>query len=226
MTNCGPSVFDAILSRRSIRAFLDKPVDRSIVERILELAARAPSGSNIQPWRVWVVSGETKDRLCQKILTAHEDEDPSYQEEYAYYPDVWAEPYLGRRRKIGKDLYGLLGIGKGDNAAMKRQLGRNYIFFGAPVGLFVAIDRSLNTGSWLDTGTFVQSILLAARGFGLDTCPQQSFAKYNGLIRRELAIPEDQVIACGIALGYADPSAPENKLVTEREPVAAFATFL
>lgn len=217
--------FEALESRRAVRAFLPDPVDRAMVERILALASRAPSGSNIQPWKVWVVAGERLDKLSTRILTAHEADNPAYQDEYAYYPDQWTEPYVSRRRKLGKDLYALLNIGKGDAEAMKRQFGRNYTFFGAPVGLFVTIERSMNVGSWLDLGTFLQSILVAARGFGLHTCPQQAFAKYHRLIRDELDIPDSEIIACGVALGFEDPDAPENTLVTEREPVSAFATF-
>jgi len=219
-------VFEAIRSRRAVRAFLPTPVPRETIETILDLAARAPSGSNIQPWRVWVVGGAAKERLSRRILAAHEADDPSQQEEYPYYPERWEEPYLSRRRHLGLALYGLLGIAKGDTAAMKRQFGRNYTFFDAPVGLILTIDRTMNQGSWFDLGAFLQSLLLAARGFGLDTCPQQAFARYHRLIRAELAIPDRQMIACGIALGHADPDAPENRLETPREPVAAFATFV
>ena len=219
-------VFDAIASRRSVRAFLPTPLARSTIERILALASRAPSGSNIQPWKVWVVAGELKKRLSDKIMAAHEAEDLTFAEEYEYYPRQWTEPYLSRRRKLGKDLYGLIGIAKGDLPAMKRQLGRNYLFFGAPVGIFITIDRAMPQGSWYDTGTFLMSILLAARGFGLHSCPQQAFTKYNRLIRKELGIPESEVIACAVAVGHEDPDAPENKQVTEREPVSSFATFL
>jgi len=219
-------LFEAINSRRSVRAFLPDPVSRETIEQILALAARAPSGSNIQPWRVWVVSGAAKERLSQRLLAAHEADDPSQQEEYRYYPDRWEEPYLSRRRQLGLALYGLLGIAKGDHAAMQRQFGRNYSFFGAPVGLILTIDRAMNQGSWFDLGAFLQSILLAARGFGLDTCPQQAFARYHRLIREELGIGEEQMIACGIALGHADPKAPENQLQTPRVPVAEFATFV
>ncbi len=219
-------VFEAMATRRAVRAFLPTPIPRSTIEGILALASRAPSGSNIQPWKVWVVAGEAKRRLSEKILAAHEADDPAYAEEYHYYPRQWAEPYLSRRRKLGKDLYGLVGIAKGDTAAMKRQQGRNYLFFGAPVGMFVTIDRQMEQGSWYDTGTFLMSILLAARGFGLHSCPQQAFTRYNRLIRTELGIPDSQVIACGVAIGHEDPEAPENRLATEREPVSAFATFL
>jgi len=218
-------VFEALASRRAVRAVLPDPVERSTVERLLALAARAPSGTNIQPWRVWVVAGAPKDKLCSRIMAAHEAEDATQTDEYAYYPDQWAEPYVSRRRKLGKDLYALLGIGKGDTERMKAQFGRNYTFFGAPVGLFITIDKAMNTGSWFDLGTFLQSILAAARGFGLHTCPQQAFSKYHRIIHEELGIPDSQTIACGVALGYEDPDAPENKLVTEREPVAGFATF-
>ncbi len=219
-------VFEALASRRAVRAFLPTPVERGTVERILELAGRAPSGSNIQQWKVWVVAGETKRRLSAKIMAAHEADDPEYAEEYDYYPRQWSEPYLTRRRALGKALYGLVGVAKGDVAAAKRQQGRNYIFFGAPVGMFITIDRQLPVGSWFDSGTFLHSILLAARGFGLHTCPQQAFTKYNRLIRAELGIPDSEMIACGLALGHIDPDAPENRLVSEREPVSSFATFL
>jgi nitroreductase len=218
-------VFEALETRRAVRAFLPDAVERATVERILALAARAPSGTNLQPWKVWVVAGKRLNKLSSRILAAHEADDPAYQDEYPYYPDQWMEPYVSRRRKLGKDLYALLNIGKGDAQAMKRQFGRNYTFFGAPVGLFVTIERSMNVGSWLDLGTFLQSILIAARGFGLHTCPQQAFAKYHRLIRDELNIPESEIVTCGIALGFEDPDAPENKLVTEREPVSTFTTF-
>lgn len=218
-------VFEAMLSRRAVRAFLPKPVERTVVEQILELAARAPSGTNIQPWRVWALSGAPLKALTAKIMTAHEADEPGHAEEYPYYPDSWVDPYLSRRRKLGRDLYALLGIGKGDEARMKHQFGRNYTFFNAPVGLFITIDKAMNTGSWFDLGTFLQSILLAARGFGLHSCPQQSFSKFHRIIKPELGIPDDQIIACGVALGYEDETAPENKLATEREPLESFASF-
>jgi nitroreductase len=218
-------VFEALRSRKAVRAFTPEPVDRATVEAILALASRAPSGSNIQPWKVWVVAGEAKERLCARILKAFEDDAPGYSEGYAYYPDKWEEPYLSRRRKLGKDLYSAVGVPRGDASGMKRQTGRNFIFFGAPVGMFVTISNTMNEGGWYDLGAFLQSILLAARGFGLHTCPQQSFSLYHSLVREELGIPDEQVIACGVALGHEDTSAPENRIVTEREPVASFATF-
>lgn len=226
MTAASPvDVFTAILSRRAVRAFRPDPVARATVEHILSLAARAPNGSNIQPWRVWVVAGEAKRRLSDKILVAHQADDPAYAEEYQYYPREWVEPYLGRRRQLGKGLYAQLGIAKGDQAAMKAQFGRNYVFFGAPVGLFVTIERTMEQGGWIDLGAFLQTLCLAARGHGLDTCPQQAFAQYHHLIRAELDIPEDQIVAFGIALGKVDADAAVNRLVAERDPVEAFASF-
>ncbi len=216
---------EAILSRRSVRAFRDTEVPRALVERILAVAARAPSGSNLQPWKVYVVTGAAKAALTAEILEAYFAGD-GHSEEYDYYPDPWREPYLSRRRKVGYDLYGILGIARGDREAMRRQLARNYEFFGAPVGLIFTIDRDLPVGAWLDYGGFLQSIMIAARGFGLDTCPQQAFAKYHRILTRRLGIPDDEMVVCGMALGYADTEAPVNRLETERVPVAEFATFV
>jgi nitroreductase len=219
------SVEDAIAGRQSIRQFLSKPVEMAVVERILETAARAPSGSNIQPWRVWVITGEAKEALSRELLEAH-DNGADHNEEYVYYPVTWREPYLSRRRKIGWDMYGMLGITRQDKEAMHHQLGRNYKFFDAPVGLIFTIDRDLPLGSWLDYGIFLGNIMTAARGFGLDTCPQQAFAKYHTIIRRRLGISDDQVVICGMALGWADPDAVVNQLRTERMPLRDFVTFV
>jgi len=218
--------FQALGSRRSVRAFHpDKPVERRVVEQILELASRAPSGTNTQPWKVRVVSGATRDRLCARLMQAHESGEADCEEEYHYYPTQWFEPYSSRRKQLGKALYAVAGVAKGDLAAMKRQLGRNYQFFGAPVGLLICVDRRLEIGSWLDLGTFLMGIMVAARGFGLDTCPQQAFARFHRLIRAELDIPPQEYVVCGMALGYEDSAAAVNGLVTVRESVDAFATF-
>lgn len=218
--------FEALATRRSIRAFRhDAPVDRAMIEQILALAARAPSGSNIQPWKVHVVTGAARDRLSARVMQAHESGGGGHEEEYAYYPGEWVEPYLSRRRRLGKDLYALTGVARGDVAAMARQLGRNFLFFDAPVGLVVCIDRRLELGSWLDLGTFLMGIMVAARGFGLHTCPQQAFARYHRIIRSELVIPEAEYVVCGMAIGYAQDEARENRLVTERAPLHEFATF-
>lgn len=215
----------ALTSRRSIRAFLDTPVPRETVERILDLAARAPSGTNMQPWRGYVLAGEPLKRLSDALVAEALAGTP-VEAEYRYYPDAFFEPYLSRRRKVGWDLYGLLGIAKGEGEKMKRQHAKNYTFFGAPVGIVFTIDRRLEIGSWLDYGIFLGNVMTAARGMGLDTCPQAAFAPHHRTIRAHLPIPEEEVVVCGMALGHADPGAPENGLVTDRVPAREFCRFL
>ena len=224
-TTASMSVADAILSRRSVRGFVGTEIPRSMIESLLELAGRAPSGSNIQPWRVYVCSGSLKDSLTRSLLDAHFAGGTGHAEEYRYYPEPWREPYLARRRRVGAGLYGRLGIAKGDQEAMSRQHARNYEFFGAPVGLFVTVPRDFPVGAWLDTGMFIQTLLIAARGLGLDTCAQQSFAKFHRIVRAHLDIPEEEALICGISLGHADPDALANALKTERIPVSEFAKF-
>lgn len=218
----------AITSRRSIRAFLPDPVSRDDIERILDVAARAPSGTNTQPWKVTVLTGAAKDRLAAAILAVHNDPAAAseHTEEYAYYPTEWVAPYIDRRRKVGWDLYALLGLTRDNKAGMAAQHGRNYRFFDAPVGLIFTIDRVMQQGSWLDYGMFLQNIMVAARGRGLDTCPQAAFTQYHRIIAEQLALPADQMVVCGMALGYADPQAIENTLETAREPVSGFARYL
>jgi nitroreductase len=222
------AVDEAITSRRSIRAFLPTGVPRETVEDILRVASRAPSGTNTQPWKVTVLTGQALQRLAARIRSAHDDPQAraTHTEEYAYYPTEWRSPYVDRRRKVGWDLYGLLGIGKADKQRMHDQHGRNYTFFDAPVGLIFTIDRVLQTGSWLDYGMFLQNVMVAARARGLDTCPQAAFTQYHRLIAEELQLPAQEMVVCGMSLGWADPQAVENTLVTEREPVAGFSRFL
>jgi nitroreductase len=219
------AVVAAITSRRSIRAFLPIPVPRATVERILDIAARAPSGTNMQPWRGYALSGEPLKRLSAALVAEALAGEP-VEAEYRYYPDPFFEPYLSRRRKVGWDLYGLLGIARGETERMRRQHARNFEFFGAPVGLIFTIDRRLEIGSWLDYGIFLGHVMIAARAFGLDTCPQAAFARHHRTIRAHLSIPDEEVVVCGMALGHADPAAPENRLVTERVPARDFCTFL
>jgi nitroreductase len=218
----------AITTRRSLRGFLPTPVPRAVIEDILAVASRAPSGTNTQPWQVHVLTGEPLAALSRDIRGAYDDpaERATHTEEYAYYPTEWQSPYIDRRRKVGWDLYGLLGIAKTDKAAMHAQHGRNYAFFGAPVGLMFTIDRVLQQGSWLDYGMFLQSVMVAARGRGLDTCPQAAFMQFHRIIERHLALSPQQMVVCGMSLGHADPDAIANRLVTEREPVAGFARFI
>jgi len=222
------TVDDVICSRHSIRAFLPTPVAREDIEAILNVAARAPSGSNTQPWRVYVLTGATRDRLVQKIVEAYLDpaESASHTEEYAYYPRQWVSPYIERRRKVGWDLYALLGLTRDNKTGMQAQHARNFAFFDAPVGLIFTIDRVMDQGSWLDYGMFLQTLMIAARARGLDTCPQAAFTQFHRLISDTLSIPAEQQVVCGMALGYADPSRVENTLVTERASVDEFANFL
>lgn len=215
------SVEEAITGRQSIRAFRPDPVPQDLVERILMIAARAPSGSNIQPWKATVLMGEAKDTLCKELHDRHEAGDEG-EWEYTYYSEVWRDPYLARRRTTGWGLYGTLGIVKGDRAATKAQQGRNFLFFDAPVGLIFTVDRDLAKGTWLDYGMFLQSIMIVARSFGLETCPQAAFCTYHAHISKRLAIPAEQMVVCGMALGYADTTAKVNSFRTERMELADF----
>ncbi len=218
----------ALNTRHSMRAFLPEEPPRALVEELLQVAARAPSGTNTQPWQVHVLTGAAKKRLSDRIMAVYDDPEElsTHSEEYAYYPREWGSPYIDRRRKVGWDLYGLLGITKGDKARMHDQHGRNYSFFDAPVGLMFTIDRVMQQGSWLDYGMFLQNVMIAARARGLHTCPQAAFTQFHRLIADELKLAPAQMLVCGMSLGYADPAAVENTLVTDRAPVAEFTHFL
>jgi nitroreductase len=219
-------VDEALNSRHSVRAFLPTPVPEDTVRDILTVAARAPSGTNMQPWKVYVVTGGKKQEIADAILGSGVRPEKIAWDEYKYYPDQFFEPYLTRRRAVGFALYSLLGIGRRDVDRMRAQHDRNFTFFDAPVGMIFTIDRRLNVGSWLDHGMFLQSIMIAARGRGLHTCPQAAFAPYHRQIRPLLDIPEEEVVVCGMALGYEDESKPENQLRSERAPLDEFVTFV
>ncbi|MFN4264135.1 MAG: nitroreductase [Aquabacterium sp.] len=223
------AVDHAMTSRRSIRRFLDRPVDRQLIEDILAVASRAPSGTNTQPWKVHVLTGASRQSLVDKVMAIHQDpaQVAQHGEEYDYYPKEWVSPYIDRRRKVGWDLYGLLGIGKADRERMHAQQGRNYTYFDAPVGLVFTIDRVMGRGSWLDYGMFLQNIMVAARARGLDTCPQAAFNHFHDVLEAHLGLdPSKEMVVVSMALGYADPDALDNTLLTEREPVAGFTRFL
>ena len=217
----------AITSRRSVRAFLPTPIPDATIREILEVASRAPSGTNTQPWKVHVLTGAARERLGNAIKAAYDDpaERVQHSEEYDYYPREWVSPYIDRRRKVGWDLYGLLQIGKTDKDKMHAQHGRNYVFFDAPVGLIFTIDRILAQGSWLDYGMFLENIMIAARGRGLDTCPQAAFTQFHRVIQRELQLGDHEMVVCGMALGVADPDAVANRLTTARATVDEFTQF-
>ncbi|MDR2091999.1 MAG: nitroreductase [Azoarcus sp.] len=218
------AVAETLRARRSTRRFLPTPVPREIVAELLELAARAPSGSNVQPWKVYALAGEAREALSAALL-AQFGQDAREKREYDYYPAEWTQPWLSRRRTLGFALYGLLGIAKGDKARMKEQTGRNFLFFDAPVGLIFTMDRHLAQGMFLDYGIFIGHLITAAQARGLASCVQTAFSDYPDTIRRQLGIGENEQVLAGLALGLPDPDAPENRLVAERETVDAFTTF-
>lgn len=229
MTNSVSKIVDDVIrSRRSVRAFLPTPVPRVEIEAILDVAARAPSGTNTQPWQVYVLTGARKQALSDEIVRTFYDSAAmaEHHEEYDYYPEKWIDPFLARRRKIGLDLYGLLGLKRDNPEGMKAQQARNYQYFDAPVGLVFTMDRVMGRGSLLDYGMFMENIMIAARAHGLDTCAQAAFNQFHKIIARHLGLPPEQKVICSMALGYADPDKVENTLQTERVPVSEFAHFL
>jgi nitroreductase len=226
------SVDAAIASRFSARAFLPKPVPRETIEAILDVARRAPSGTNTQPWKVYVLQGASLKGLSDKVCAAHDAifADPAlaqeYREEYDYYPRKWVSPYIDRRRENGWSLYGLLGIEKGEKDKMHAQHQRNYRFFDAPVGFMFTLDRVLERGSLVDYGMFLQNIMVAARGRGLHTCPQAAWNHYGKIVLPHIGAGPDEMLVCGMSMGYADESALVNSYHTPREPVAAITRWL
>ncbi len=216
-------VEDTIRARRSTRAFLPRAVERSVIESILRLASCSPSGTNTQPWRVHVVTGQCREQLIRDACAAY-DQDPA-RSDRSIYANLNGEPYLSRKRTLGKAMYGLIGIQKGDTARMHAQQRRNFELFGAPVGLFVTMDKHLGPGSWLDTGMFMQTLMLAAQAYGLNTCPQAVWLQLESVVARVVGWPETEQLVSVISLGYGDSSFPENALRSERVPVEEFAVF-
>lgn len=217
-------ITEAIRGRSSIRAFLNKEVESSVIEAILEIARHAPSGANTQPWNVAVLSGKIKEKLSGALLFARQEsrsENPDYQ----YYPPKWFEPYKTRRKICGLALYSALGITREDTERRMIVWNNNYTFFGAPVGLIFYLHKALAKGSWLDCGMFIQNIMLLARHFSLGTCPQASIAEYPDIVRKILDISDDYHIVCGMSLGYPDLTAPVNQYRTERAPLSDFVRW-
>ena len=234
MTNSASvsAVDHAITSRMSARAFTQQAVSRELITEILQVASRAPSGTNTQPWKVYVLQGATRDALVDKVCAAHEairanpEVAKQYTEQYDYYPEKWVSPYIDRRRENGWSLYGLLGIGKADKDRMHEQQQRNFKFFDAPVGLMFTIDPIMGRGSLLDYGMFIQNIMLAARARGLHTCPQAAWNGFHSIILPHIGAGEGEMMVCGMALGYADESDKVNTLVTPRVPVNEFTHWV
>ena len=231
-SNSAKAVDDAINSRQSVREFLPKPVPRKVISHLLEVACRAPSGTNTQPWKTYVLQGASRDALVTSVCAAHDAlrANPAlvaeYREEYDYYPEKWVSPYIERRRENGWGLYGLLGITKGDKDKMHAQHQRNYEFFDAPVGLMFTLDRVMGRGSLVDYGMFLQNIMVAARGHGLHTCPQAAWNGFANIILPHIGAGEGEMLVCGMALGYADETALVNTFRTPRVPASEFTTWL
>ena len=226
------TIEQAIDSRMSARAFTQQAVSREVITDILHMGSRAPSGTNTQPWKVYVLQGASRDSLVEKVCAAHDEvrahpeKAAEYREAYDYYPEKWVSPYIDRRRENGWGLYGLLGIGKADKDKMHAQHQRNFRFFDAPVGLMFTVDKVMGRGSLVDYGAFLQNIMVAARGRGLHTCPQAAWNGYSRIILPHIGAGPDEMLVCGMSLGYVDPDAPVNTFHTPRVPVADFTRWL
>ena len=226
------TIQQALDSRMSARAFTQQAVSKETITDILQMSARAPSGTNTQPWKVYVLQGESRNSLVAKVCAAHDEirahpeKAADYREAYDYYPEKWVSPFIDRRRENGWSLYGLLGIGKADKDKMHAQHQRNYKFFDAPVGLMFTLDKVMGRGSLVDYGMFLQSIMLAARAHGLHTCPQAAWNGFANIILPHIGAGADEMLVCGMALGYADDQDIVNTFRTPRETVESFTHWL
>lgn len=220
------NVTDALGTRISVRAFLDKPVETDMIRDILTLACRSPSGGNLQPWKVYVVNGASLSKLKDLVAAKMKDAQRGEGTEYDIYPPALREPYLSRRFRNGEQLYETLGIPREDKALRRRQFTRNFRFFDAPAALFFSIDRQMGVGQWADLGMFMQSIMLLAVERGLGTCAQEAWAVWHKTVGEFTSMPENEMLFAGMALGYPDPNAAVNRLRTERADLSEIATFL
>jgi len=225
MAAAGMTVSDALKTRISTRAFLDRPVPKPVIEEILEVAKYAPSGGNLQPWHVWVVGGDELARFKAIIKEKMADSPRGEGTEYHIYPENLQDPYKARRFKCGEDMYASIGVERENKLGRLMQFARNFELFGAPVGLFFAIDRGMQQGQWSDLGMFIQSVMLAATERGLATCAQEAWAIWYKTLTEFLPIPPNLMLFCGMGLGYADPQAPINSLRTDRAPLDEFTSF-
>jgi nitroreductase len=215
-----------VRTRRSIRRFTNRPVSKKLLRELLDVAGRAPSNSNMQPWRVYMVGGAARDRLAHALSEAHEKSPADYQPERPMFAADLPAPYSDRRQLFGRVFYGALGIGRADMEGRGRQAARNLIFFDAPIAAFFTVDRRLEVGSWFDCGLLAQTFTLAARARGLDTCPQIFLTKYHSVVRRHLPIDDSQIMICGMSIGYADTSCVEYTINMPRIPVDEFASII
>ncbi|MEO8558012.1 MAG: nitroreductase [Rhodospirillales bacterium] len=219
-------VSDAITSRHSMRVFDAKPVPRGLLEQMIDVSRYAASNGNVQPWKLYVTSGSARQRLSAAIIEAIKTGDSGPGAEYDVYPREFTPIYDQRRKKVGKDLYTLLNVPKGDAEGMQRQFLKNFDFFGAPTGMILTVERRMGNGQWIDCGIFLDNLMLMARELGLHSCPQAAFSRYQHVVRRELAIPADEIVICGLAVGYADAAEVPNNLVTDRAAVGDFTVFI
>src|SRR5271155_3807418 len=215
-----------VRARRSIRRFTDRPVSKKLLLEIVDIAGRAPSNSNMQPWRVYMAGGAAKDKLAQALSDAHQKSPSDYQPERPMYAPNLPAPYSDRLQLFGRVFYGALGIDRADMEARARYVARNLIFFDAPIAAFFTVDRRMEVNSWFDCGLFAQTFMLAAKARGLDTCAQIFLTKYHTVVRRHLPIDETQIIACGMSIGYADTSSVEYTIDIPRIPVNEFASIV
>lgn len=220
------NVRDAIITRKSVRAFRPYPVPEKMIRDILDVASRAPSGGNLQPWRVYVLAGSVRQALIDAVAAKLSDHPEGMDTEYPVYPPDLKDPYRSRRRKVGQDMYSLLGVLRSDRAGKIRHMARNYSFFDAPVGMMFTIDRVMGVGQFADLGMFMENIMLLARERGLHTCAQEAWARWHRIVYDVVGIPGHEMLFSGLALGYADEDAPVNRLETERATVDEFAEFL
>jgi nitroreductase len=215
-----------VRTRRSIRRFTNRPVSRRILIEVLDIAGSAPSNSNMQPWRVYLVGGAAKEKLAQALSEAHQKSPADYQPERPMYAPNLPVPFSDRLQLFGRVFYGALGIDRTDMEARDRQTARNLIFFDAPIAAFFTVDRRLEAGSWFDCGLFAQTFMLAAKARGLDTCPQIFLTKYHLVVRRHLPIDDNQIMLCGMSMGYADTSSVEYTIDMPRIPVDEFVSII
>ena len=215
-------VTEAVDSRKSIRAFLDKAVDNSLIKELLEKSSRAASGGNLQPWKIYVINGETMNSFHKFQSEWTEPETPAY----AIYPENLKEPYKTSRYEVADDMYSLLGIEREDKEARFKQVLKNYEFFGAPAAFFCFVDRQMGRPQWSDLGMFLQTFMLLAREAGLDTCPQEAWAMKQESVTAFVEAPDELMLFCGMAIGYQDESEKVNELRTARRPIEDWTVFL